>query len=118
MIIAFQGVKGAYSEIAITKHFGEDAQGEGYATFEEVFDAVRDAKADFAVIPFENNVTGSISINYDLLLKSNLFIIAEVYVPIRHKLLSHPGNSLNSIKTVYSLSGARAVQGFHQERGI
>ena len=63
--VAYQGIQGAYSEAAIYKHFGHDVGAIGYNTFEEVFNA----GADYAIVPMENTTTGSILINYDLLLK-------------------------------------------------
>jgi prephenate dehydratase len=40
MKIAFQGEKGAYSELALIRHFGRDVQAVGFDVFEEVFEAV------------------------------------------------------------------------------
>ncbi len=41
MKVAFQGTKGAYSEIAIEKHCGKGAEAMGYPRFEEAFKAVK-----------------------------------------------------------------------------
>ena len=102
MKVAYQGIRGAYSESAIYKHFGNDAEAISYNISEDVFKAVINGKVDYGLLPFENTIAGSIAINYDLLLKCDVVIIAEVFLPIVHNLLSHRGNRLENIKIVYS----------------
>ncbi len=102
MKVAYQGIKGAYSEAAIFRHFGKNAGAAGYGSFEEVFEAVTKGKADFGLVPVENTIAGSVAINYNLLLKEDVFVIAEVFLRISHNLLSHKGNKLENIKKAYS----------------
>ncbi|MAG91563.1 prephenate dehydratase [Candidatus Woesearchaeota archaeon] len=102
MKVAFQGIKGAYSESAIYKHFGKDAEAIGYDLSEEVFDAVLNNKVDFGLLPFENTIAGSVVVNYDLLLNNDVSLIAEVFFQIKHNLLSHKGSKLDNLKSVYS----------------
>jgi len=102
MRIAYQGIKGANSEIAVCKHFGKEAEATGYDTSEEVFEALMGNKADYGLLPFDNTIAGSVAVNYDLLLKNEVYAIAEVFLEIRHALLSHKNNKINDVKTVYS----------------
>jgi|TARA_B100001971_G_scaffold179314_1_gene174723 prephenate dehydratase len=102
MKIAYQGEKGAYSEAAIYKHYRKDVETIGFETFEDVFEAVKNGKVDYGFLPFENTISGSIAENYDLLLKEDVFVTAEVFLKISHSLLSHKGNKLDNIKKVYS----------------
>jgi len=102
MKVAYQGIGGSYSEAVAYNHFGKDADLVGYDIFEDVFEAVKNGEADYAVLPFENTITGSLSMNYDLLLKEGLYIIAEVFHRVKHNLMSHKGNDIKNIKTVYS----------------
>lgn len=102
MKIGYQGIEGAYSEAAIYKHYGKDVKAVGYDTFEEVFEAVKKGKVDLGCLPFENTIAGSVVMNYDLLLKEEVFIIAEVFFKISHSLLSKRGNKLKNIKVAYS----------------
>lgn len=102
MRIAYQGTKGAYSEMAIYKQFGNNTEAVGYDASEEVFEAVIKNKVEFGLLPFENTIAGSVAVNYDLLLKKEVYIIAEVFLKIKHNLLSQKGNSLNDVKLVYS----------------
>lgn len=102
MRIAFQGVRGAFSEAAIYQHYGEKADTIGYANFEEVFDAVVEGRVDAAMIPVENSIAGSVSRNYDSFFSMPVTAIAEVYAPIRHCLLAKRGVSLEYITKVLS----------------
>lgn len=102
MKIAYQGIKGAYSESAVYRHFGNDAEAVGCDNPEDVLEAVTAGKAEFGLLPFENTIAGSVARNYDLLLKQDVCIIAEVFLKITHNLLLRKGNSLSNIKLVYS----------------
>ena len=51
---SFQGVNGAYSELAGTKIF-PDAKSIACKTFEELFESVREDKANTAIVPIENS---------------------------------------------------------------
>lgn len=102
MNVAYQGIKGSYSEGAIAHYFGNAAKAEGYESFEDVFEAVTKKKADAGMIPVENSITGGITLNYDLLLKEHVGVIGEIFLPIQHHLLAIEGSSLQQIKLVYS----------------
>jgi prephenate dehydratase len=102
MKVAYQGIKGAYSEAAVYKHFGEDAEAIGYALSEEVCVAVINEDVDYGLLPLDNTIAGSVAVNHDLLLKNEVYAIAEVFLAIKHNLLSHKGNQLGDVKAVYS----------------
>lgn len=106
MKIGYQGIKGAYSESAIYRHFGNDAGAIGFDISEEVFEALEKNKIDYGVLPFENSIAGSIAINYDLLLKHDLKITAEIFLGIHHNLLVNEGANLKGIRMVCSHSHA------------
>ena len=69
--VAFQGVPGAYSELAAFQFFGKKAKPLPFPEFEDVFKAVLGGKASFGIVPIENSLTGSIHQNFDLLLKKD-----------------------------------------------
>lgn len=102
MKVAYQGIRGAYSETAVYRHFGRGTKAVGYDDPEDVLEAVTAGKAEFGLLPFENTIAGSVARNYNLLLKQDVCIIAEVFLKITHNLLSRKGNSLDNIKLVYS----------------
>lgn len=97
-MIAYQGEPGAYSEIAALR-LGEPKPCE---TFDEVFAAVENREADYAVIPIENSLGGSIHHNYDLLLEHPVVIVAETFVKVEHCLLGLPGSSADRAEKVLS----------------
>ncbi|MBI5202709.1 MAG: prephenate dehydratase [Elusimicrobia bacterium] len=102
MKVAFQGVKGAYSEEAARKHFKDGCEPSGYAYSEQVFETVASGVSEYGILPVENSIAGAVAVNLDLLLKEDVFVVAECYLPIRHCLLAHKGVSLEEVKQVFS----------------
>jgi prephenate dehydratase len=100
--IAYQGVRGAYSEAALLRHFGADVEAVGFAFSEQVFDAVESGRADRGFVPVENSIAGSVGVNTDLMLERKVFAIAESYLPIEHCLLAVPGTRLEDVKSARS----------------
>ena len=98
---AFQGVNGAYSEQA-GKNVFPDAKSVPCATFEEMFACVRNDKADIALVPIENSQAGRVADTQRLIPDSDLNIIGEYFLEVRHNLLAIPGTKINDIKRIYS----------------
>jgi chorismate mutase/prephenate dehydratase len=116
--VAFQGERGAYSESAVFQFFGADTQAKPCKDFKDVFDSVCTEETKFGVVPVENSLEGSITQNYDLFLKYNLKVCAEVIVKIEHCLIANPGTALENIKVVYSHPQALAqCRSFLEEFG-
>jgi len=117
--VAFQGVRGAYSEAALLAHFGETAQPEGFAFSEQVFDAVESGRVDAGFVPVENTIAGPVGVNADLLLERPVFATAEAYLLIEHCLLARAGETLESVTTAYSHPIALAqCRDFLHKRGL
>ena len=100
-VIAFQGVPGAYSDMACRAARPQMAT-MPCASFEDTFAAVRDGKARFAMIPIENSSAGRVADIHHLLPDSGLHIIGEHFQKVEHQLLAPKGASLDSIQTVHS----------------
>ncbi len=98
---AFQGVSGAYSEQA-GKNVFPDANSVPCATFEEMFACVRDGQADIALVPIENSQAGRVADTQRLIPDSDLNIIGEYFLEVRHNLLVIPGTKINEIKRIHS----------------
>ena len=102
MIVSFQGERGAYSEDAIYKYFGEEVDVLPCKYLGDVFESVKMKRADYGVVPIENSITGSIVETYDLFLNYDLKVRGEVIVKVTHCLITHPDTDLESIEVVYS----------------
>jgi prephenate dehydratase len=100
--LAFQGQHGAFSEAAAIQLLGEDITTVPRATFDSAFRAIGEGAADALLAPVENSLAGSVVRVYDLLLESNLEIVAETILPIEHHLIGCPGAALADLKSVAS----------------
>jgi prephenate dehydratase len=99
--VAFQGERGAYSELAVIQFF-PNCTPLPVRSFQEVIETLLSGHSDYAVVPIENSIEGSVNEVYDLLLQSNLYIVRETYQRIHHCLIAIKGNDLGSLKQVYS----------------
>jgi prephenate dehydratase len=100
--IAFQGEPGAFSEAAAIQLLGPGIVTVPRATFDAAFRAVPEGAADALLAPMENSLAGSVLRVYDLLLGSDLSIIAETILPIELHLIGCPGARLTDIHSVAS----------------
>lgn len=100
--VAFQGELGAYSHEAAQKYFSGRLEVVPQRSFEAVYHAVENGNTDLGIVPIENSLVGSIHQNYDLLLTSDLHVIAEQDLRIEHALLAAPGSRSEDIKEVCS----------------
>ena len=100
--VAFQGERGAYSEVAARELLGKTITPVPCDSFETLFDKVTHKRAELGVIPIENSLVGSIHKNYDLLLEHNLKVIGEIQLRVSHALIAPPNVSFNKISKVYS----------------
>jgi len=100
--VAFQGEHGAFSEAAAIQLLGDGITTVPRATFDSAFRAIAEGAADALLAPVENSLAGSVVRVYDLLLESNLGIVAETILPIEHHLIGCPGATLSGLKSVSS----------------
>jgi Prephenate dehydratase len=111
--VAFQGEPGAYSEKCLRELLGPNVVAVGRASFDDVFRAVSSREVDYAVIPIENSLGGSIHANYDLLLRYELFIIGEHDFRVEHTLMALPGTKMKDIKQVSSSACSKRQYTYH-----
>ena len=100
--VAFQGEPGAYSEKASRELLGPRIATVPFHSFEDAFKAVASRNVDYAVVPIETSLGGSIHTNFDLLLRYDLHIIAEHEFRVEHCLLALPGVKKEDVKRVLS----------------
>lgn len=101
--VSIQGYEGSFHQMAAQDFFGKDVEVIPCATFRDVIKiASNEKESDGAVMAIENSIAGSILPNYNLLQKSNLRIIGEIYLQINQHLVVNPGVKLEDIREVHS----------------
>ncbi len=91
ILLAHLGSDGSYSHAAARAHFAgspRELRTFGYTSFSRALDALRRDEAEFAILPIENSVVGSITETYDLLSKADLHLAGEEILRIEHCLLA------------------------------
>ena len=99
--VAFQGEKGAYSQLACLEVF-PNADAVACSTFEEAFQLAKDNSEYKIVIPIENSLAGRVADIHYLIPKYKLQIHAEHFQKVTHNLLGIKGSKIKDIKTVRS----------------
>lgn len=113
--VAIQGYKGCFHEQAARLFYeipgtlpgndvealpGNDIEIVECDTFEGLYEAMAEGKADAAVMAIENTVSGGLIHNFELLRKHDVKVKGEVYIRIRQNLMALPGQKLEDIKEV------------------
>jgi prephenate dehydratase len=101
--VSIQGYEGSFHQSAARFFFGDDVEVIPCSTFREVVKIAANPKESTGgVMAIENSIAGSILPNYNLLKKSDLTIVGEVYLQIRQNLLVNRGVTLEDIREVHS----------------
>ena len=99
--ISYQGEPGANSNIAANEVHPE-LEPLPCATFEDAIAAIKSGEARYGMIPIENSLAGRVADIHHLLPQSDLFIVGEHFLPIRHQLMGVKGTRLSQVTDVYS----------------
>lgn len=100
--VAYQGERGAFSEVAARRLLGNDVTAVPCHSFESMFASVTGGDSHCCVAPIENSLAGSIHRNYDLLLDSGLTIAGETNLRVVHNLIAPRGVEPGALRRVYS----------------
>lgn len=101
--ISIQGFEGSFHQIAAQNFFGKEVQVIPCSTFRQVIKLAENKKAsDGGIMAIENSIAGSILPNYNLLQKTALKIVGEVYLQINQNLLVNPGVRVEDVREVHS----------------
>lgn len=117
-VISFQGEPGAYSHQACVEMFPK-MEALPCNTFEGAVAAVKEGRAELAMLPVENSTYGRVADIHHLLPETGLHIIGEHFVRVHIDLLAVPGTKLADVKHAMShtvLLGQ--CRGFLKENGI
>lgn len=99
--VAIQGEAGSNSDMAVQQML-PGSKAIPCESFAAAFDSVQAGEADLALIPVENSSAGRVADPHHLLPDANLHIIGEHFLPIHFDLVSIPGATMDTIKTVRS----------------
>ena len=101
LTVAFLGPEATFSHQAALSLFGNSASFKTAETIEDVFGMVEKGMCGQGVVPIENSYEGSVNNTLDLLYNYDLKIGAEIFLRIRHHLLSK-ADDIRKIKHLYS----------------
>ena len=101
-LVAIQGERGAFSDLAVRSLFGPRARILPCATFDALFRAAETGRCRYALAPVENTIAGSVFRVSDLLLDSTLRVAGEAIIRVSHALMALPGVHLRDVRRVYS----------------
>ena len=99
--IAFQGMPGAYSDLACRSAF-PNMQTLPCPTFEAAIEAVREGNAALAMLPCENTLAGRVPDIHHLLPDSGLFVVGEHFQRVEHCLLAPRGATVDGLRRAHS----------------
>lgn len=101
--IAIQGFEGSFHDITAHRYFeGEQLQLICCATFEEVFDNMKNDPTIIGLTAIENTIAGSLLHNYELLRNSGMTVVGEHKTHICHCLCCLPSQDIDDIREVHS----------------
>ncbi|TFH03841.1 MAG: 3-deoxy-7-phosphoheptulonate synthase, partial [Spirochaetales bacterium] len=104
LAVAFQGERGAYSEMALVRFFQDmEYRAVPKRRFRDVFEAVLEGSAAYGIVPVENSLAGSVHENYDLLLQfPDLRVVGQIKLRVIHSLIGVPGATMDAVTRVFS----------------
>lgn len=99
--VAIQGYQGCFHEQAARLFYEDSALSVVECdSFEDLYRAMAEDRADAAVMAIENTVSGGLLHNFDLLRGQGLQVKGEVYIRIGQNLMALPGQRLQDIREV------------------
>jgi prephenate dehydratase len=99
--IAFQGLPGAYSDLACRNAY-PTMHTVPCESFEAAIEAVREERAELAMLPCENTLAGRVPDIHHLLPDSGLFVVGEHFHRVEHCLLAPKGATVAALKRAHS----------------
>lgn len=116
--IAYLGPEGSFTHQAAESRFGAMSDYLSLGSIEAVFKTLEAGRAKFGVVPIENSRDGVVGETLDLLGKSSVKIVAELYMPI-HMAFATKSEKIQEIKRIYSKDkGFGQCREFLTEHGL
>lgn len=98
--VAYLGIPGSFSYIAAKKYFRNKFDMMQHPTLRSVFTSITKGACEYAVVPLENTLTGSIAESYDMMLQTNACMTGEIFLKIHLHLLGIKGKSLHTLRKI------------------
>jgi len=105
MKIGYLGPKGTFSEQAALRYQNQHQQGElvEYKSIFDVLESVEKGETQACVVPLENSIEGTVTSTIDrLIFCENLYIQAEMVIPVREDFFVHKNHQGQAITKVLS----------------
>lgn len=100
--VAYQGVAGAFSELALDRLWGARVEGFPCATFDDVVAMVLDGAVPIGLLPVENSIAGPVQASVAAIAGSGLEVLGSTAMTITLCLLALPGATIESVTTAES----------------
>ncbi|MFT7669977.1 MAG: chorismate mutase/prephenate dehydratase [Planctomycetota bacterium] len=104
--VAYQGAPSSYSDLSIEKLFISRSTSVreriGLHSFKAALDALEASEVEYALLPIENTIAGSIVEVHRLLAERQVHIVDEEYWLVEHVLAGLHGSSVESLKVIRS----------------
>ena len=104
MKVGYQGVEGAFSNIAAKQIFPCENY-ISFKTFFDVLEAIEEGKIDCGIVPIENSYAGRVAGMHNLFrdfCNKNLFIVTEKMLKVEHCLCGFEGAEIDAITHIFS----------------
>lgn len=88
MIVAIQGAPGSFSDGATRQLVGLDAEILSCESFDELFAAVADGRAERGVVPVRNTIAGAVYGNTERANASPFIVLGQLQFPVRQCLIA------------------------------
>ncbi|ABB43751.1 chorismate mutase / prephenate dehydratase [Sulfurimonas denitrificans DSM 1251] len=116
--IAYLGPEGSFTHQAAESRFGAMSDYMPMRSISHVFKELETKRAKFGVVPIENSRDGVVGETLDLLAKSSVKIVAELYMPI-HMSFVTKAKKISDITKIYSRDkGFGQCREFLQEHNL
>jgi prephenate dehydratase len=101
--VAIQGYQGSFHDVAARKFWpNRSLELIPADSFDILGHLLKSGEADVAVMAIENSIAGTILQNYRILRENGFWVSGDIYLRIKHNLITVPGATLNDIKEVAS----------------
>lgn len=104
--VAYQGAPASYSDLALARLFASREHSKlstrGHETFESVLDALEAGEADYAFLPIENTIAGSIHEVYQEIAHRRVTLVDEEIWKVEHCLVGLEGARTEDLRVVRS----------------